>query len=259
MERGDTGLGRDAYGMPRRRRLGDRRAYRPDDGAGPNGPDGTDDEYGQLLRRPGEVPPQPGFHQPDRPRTRPPGRFPPPSANPAEGLPPNGGPGNGGAERGRTAAGTGGRRTGGRCPAASTGCRTGAGSLRAPIARTARRRRAPRGDCEDRGISLVRDRPHLPPGRIRSAAGDGRPGPGLRADRLRAVTQARTLTAAPLGGPGCPGRPGSRAPPGTQAPLNSPELPGSPAAPRARVPRAVRAARAGGGWGHRHHAAPRAR
>ena len=50
MERGDTGLGRDAYGLPRRRRLGDRRAYRRDDGPGPNGPDGAeDDEYGRGL------------------------------------------------------------------------------------------------------------------------------------------------------------------------------------------------------------------
>ena len=44
MERGDTGLGRDAYGLPRRRRLGDRRAYRPDDDAGPDAPDDDDDE-----------------------------------------------------------------------------------------------------------------------------------------------------------------------------------------------------------------------
>ena len=105
MERGDTGLGRDAYGMPRRRRLGDRRAYRPGDGAGPNGPDDTDDEYGQLLRRPGEMPPQPGFHQPDRSRMRPPGRFPPPSANPADGFPPNGAPVNGGPVNGGSANG----------------------------------------------------------------------------------------------------------------------------------------------------------
>ena len=98
MERGDTGLGRDAYGLPRRRRLGERRAYRADDGAGPNGPDGAgDDEYSQLLRRPGEVPPQPGLHQPGRSRMRPPpGRFPPPPGNPADGFPPNGAPGNGG-------------------------------------------------------------------------------------------------------------------------------------------------------------------
>jgi hypothetical protein len=97
VERGDTGLGRDAYGPPRRRRLGDRR-YRPGDGAGSNGPDGADDdEYGQLLRRPGDLPPQQGLHQPGRSRMRPPpGRFPPPPANPADGYPPNGMPGNGG-------------------------------------------------------------------------------------------------------------------------------------------------------------------
>ena len=93
MERGDTGLGRDAYGLPRRRRLGDRRAYRPDDGAGP---DGTDDDYGQLLRRPGDLPPQQGLRQPGRSRMRPPpGRYPPPG-NPADGYPADGMPGNGG-------------------------------------------------------------------------------------------------------------------------------------------------------------------
>jgi hypothetical protein len=97
VERGDAGLGRDVYGRPRRRRLGDRRAYRPDDGAGPNGADGADDEYGQLLRRPGDLPPQPGLHQPGRSNMRPPpGRFPPPPGNPADGYPPNGMPGNGG-------------------------------------------------------------------------------------------------------------------------------------------------------------------
>jgi hypothetical protein len=97
VERGDTGLGRDAYGLPRRRRLGDRRAYRPDDRASPNGPgDADDDEYGQLLRRPGEVPSQLGPHQPGRSRLRPPpGRFPPPG-NPADGFAPNGAPGNAG-------------------------------------------------------------------------------------------------------------------------------------------------------------------
>jgi hypothetical protein len=93
VERGDTGLGRDAYGLPRRRRLGDRRAYRPDDDAGPDRPDGDDDdEYGQLLRRPGERPFQPG-----RSRMRPPpGRFSPPPADPADGFAPNRAPGNGG-------------------------------------------------------------------------------------------------------------------------------------------------------------------
>jgi hypothetical protein len=92
VERGDTGLGRDAYGLPRRRRLGDRRAYRPDDDAGLDGPDGDDDdEYGQLLRRPGERP-----FQPDRSRMRPPpGRFSPPPGDPADGFAPNRAPGNG--------------------------------------------------------------------------------------------------------------------------------------------------------------------
>ena len=73
MERGDTGLGRDAYGLPRRQRS--RHAYDPD---APYSPDDgypasfskyeddetaaagepvemADDDYGQLLRRPGEV------------------------------------------------------------------------------------------------------------------------------------------------------------------------------------------------------------
>jgi hypothetical protein len=104
VERGDTGLGRDAYGVPGRRRPGDRRAYRPDDGAGPNGPDDADDEYGQLLRRPGEMPPQPGSQQPGRSRMRPPGRFAPP-ASPADGFAPNGAPGNGGPMNGGTANG----------------------------------------------------------------------------------------------------------------------------------------------------------
>ena len=91
MERGDTGLGRDAYGRPRRRRLGDRRAYRPDDGAGPGGAD----DYGQLLRRPEDLPPQQGPQQSGRSRMRPPpGRFPPPPGNPGDGYPPNGMPGN---------------------------------------------------------------------------------------------------------------------------------------------------------------------
>src|SRR5580704_1467217 len=98
VERGDTGLGRDAYGLPRRRRLGERRAYRADDGADPNRPDGADEpEYSRLLRRPGEMPPQPGPHQPGRSRMRPPpGRGAPPPGSPADGFPPHGTPGNGG-------------------------------------------------------------------------------------------------------------------------------------------------------------------
>ena len=89
MERGDTGLGRDAYGLPRRER--DRRGYGPgpypsddgypaseeDDAAGSGRPvDAEEDDYGQLLRRPGEMPPrQQRLRQPGRPRQ--PGRFPP--------------------------------------------------------------------------------------------------------------------------------------------------------------------------------------
>src|ERR1700727_934898 len=100
VERGDTGLGRDAYGLPRRRRLGDRRAYRADD-TGPNGPDGADDEYGHLLRRPGETPPPPGFHPAGYPPSGAPGNGGPVSAGPANGGPMNGGSGNGGPMPGR--------------------------------------------------------------------------------------------------------------------------------------------------------------
>ena len=58
MERGDTGLGRDGFGMPRKRRPGNHRAHRPEDGIGPSGPDqpedAADDDYGHLLRPPGD-------------------------------------------------------------------------------------------------------------------------------------------------------------------------------------------------------------
>ncbi len=125
MERGDTGLGRDAYGIPRRER--DRRGYGPgpypaddgypasaeeDDAAGSGRPvDAEEDDYGQLLRRPGEMPPrQQRLRQPGRPRPGQPGRFPPgavppggvppgavpPGAVPPGAAPPNGVPGHGG-------------------------------------------------------------------------------------------------------------------------------------------------------------------
>jgi hypothetical protein len=98
VERGDAGPGRDASGLRGRRRLGERRAYRSGKGAegpdarGPNGENGPgndeDDEYyGQLLRRPGELPPYP--RPPSRPRMRQPGRFPPPAGT----YPPHGSPG----------------------------------------------------------------------------------------------------------------------------------------------------------------------
>jgi hypothetical protein len=119
VERGDTGLGRDAYGLPRRRRPGEHRAYRPRgavdepaDADEVSGRPGTEDDYyGQLLRRPDEFQPRPRLRQQGRPRLRQPGRFPPPGAGgypsggPANGDPangwnprgsqPNGGPGNG--------------------------------------------------------------------------------------------------------------------------------------------------------------------
>src|SRR5260370_38343609 len=102
VERGDIGLGRDAYGPPRRER--DRRGYGPgpypsddgypdageDDAAEPGRPvDVEEDDYGQLLRRPGEMPPRhKRLRQPGRPHPGQPGWYPP-------GGPPNGGPGNG--------------------------------------------------------------------------------------------------------------------------------------------------------------------
>jgi hypothetical protein len=115
VERGDSGLGRDAYGMPRRRRLGERRAFRAGGGAagtgargtdGANGLDGLgdaeDDEYyGQLLRRPGDRPPYqsrprqpagPRTQQPGSPRRQQPGRFAPSAGQPGRGYPPNGEP-----------------------------------------------------------------------------------------------------------------------------------------------------------------------
>ena len=118
MERGDTGLGRDAYGLPRRRKPGEHRAYRPrgavDEQADADGvsgrPEAEDDYYGQLLRRLDEFQMRPRLRQQGRPRLRQPGRFPPPgtggylggapgNGDPAVGWGPmgaqaNGGPGN---------------------------------------------------------------------------------------------------------------------------------------------------------------------
>jgi hypothetical protein len=108
VERGDTGLGRGAYGLPRRRRLSERRAGgsrgRGAEGTVPRGTDGAigvsglgDDEdeeyYGQLLRRPGDLPPY--QRQPGPPRARQAGRVPPPSGNPPSGNPPSGNPPSG--------------------------------------------------------------------------------------------------------------------------------------------------------------------
>jgi hypothetical protein len=144
---------------------------------------------------------------------------------------------------------TGVRRTAGPCPAASTGCRTDAGCLRAPIARIARRRRAPQAEGAALGISLVRP---SPPARNRSATGGGRPGHRLRAARRRGpMARTRTPTRA------LPERPAlraSRARPGLQVPLSFRVRPGSRGA---RLPRVPKAARAGAGWGPRRHAGSR--
>jgi hypothetical protein len=106
VERGDTGLGRDAYGLPRRRRPGEHRAYRRrgegDEAPGAdgvNGPRGTEnDYYSQLLRRPDEFSPR--LRQPGRARLRQPGRFPAPGTG-TGGFPPGGVPGNGDPANGR--------------------------------------------------------------------------------------------------------------------------------------------------------------
>jgi hypothetical protein len=92
VERGEVGANRGAHGLPGRRRHG----YGPRDGtegAGAGGAnrleDAEDDDYGQLLRRPGELPPyQQRLRQPGGPRTPQPGRFPPSADHPASGQPP---------------------------------------------------------------------------------------------------------------------------------------------------------------------------
>ena len=138
MEGGDTGLGRDAYGPPGRERshhaqgpdapLSPDGVYPPpfpDDeeaeGTGAGRPAEDEDDYGQLLRRPGEIPPrQQRLREPANPPVpaRPPGQFTPnlsptlspvhggpanggfPSRGPANGGPPNPGTGNGSAGNG---------------------------------------------------------------------------------------------------------------------------------------------------------------
>ena len=112
MERGDTGLGRDGYGPPRRRRPGEHRAYRrrgegnvPTDADAVNGlQEAEDDYYGRLLRRPGEFPPR--LRQPGHPGPRPPGRFPPPG-DPSNGRVPMGGQGDTGPANGGPVGGPG--------------------------------------------------------------------------------------------------------------------------------------------------------
>ena len=216
MERGDTGLGRDAYGLPRRRRLGDRRAYRPDDGPDPNGLDGAeDDEYGQLLRRPGEMPPR----QPGRSRMRPPpGRHAPRPGNLADGFPPNGAPGNGGPmNAGPMNAGP-----------MNAGPMNGGSANGGPM--PGRQYRLPNG----RRVPPRDDRPYRP-----QAPGPGGPASGRRGtwDQPGPAQAPGPSGQDPLGGgwgrPPRPQAPGPQAPgpqaPGPQAP--GPQAPGPP--PRA--------------------------
>ena len=226
MERGDTGLGRDAYGLPRRRRLGDRRAYRPDDRASPNGPDDAgDDEYGQLLRRPGEMPSQPGPHQPGRSRLRPPpGRFPPPPGNPADGFAPNGAPGNAGPMTAGPAnggpmnggSGNGGPANGGPMPGRQY--RLPNGRRVPPRADRPYRPQAPGPGGGTRG-PWDQPGPGQPPGQDPLDGSWGRPPrPQTPAcpppARRRAPTEARWPTATPPGLTGCPGRLGCQGDPG---------------------------------------------
>jgi len=230
VERGDTGLGRDAYGRPRRRRLGDRRAYRPDDGAGPGGAD----DYGQLLRRPEDLPPQQGPQQSGRSRMRPPPRrFPPPPGNPADGYPPNGMPGNdpmnGGPMHGGPVNGgpmTGGPANGG---PANGGPANGGPANGGPI--PGRQYRLPNG----RRVPPRADRPYRPqpPG----PAGDMRgpwdqPGPAQAPGRASTPAGQEPLGAG-WGRPPRPQAPGGppRPEPDPRAyshPADSPGMPGAP-------------------------------
>jgi hypothetical protein len=112
VEGGDTGLGRDAHGPPMRQPS--HHSYRADGPYPPDeppfaayeeedetaraaGPVGVDD-YGQLLRRPGEMPPRQPRHQrprePGNPPVRPPGQF-TPNLSPTLSQPYSGPPGAG--------------------------------------------------------------------------------------------------------------------------------------------------------------------
>ena len=98
MERGDTGLGRDGFGLPRKRRPGNHRAYRGQDGSGPHAIDGPedapDDDYSHLRQRPGDMPSRPRFREPGYSPGPQPGFA--PSRTPAGGYGPNGAPASGG-------------------------------------------------------------------------------------------------------------------------------------------------------------------
>ena len=203
MERGDTGLGRDGYGLPRRRRPGEHRAYRPrgavdeqadaDEVSGRPGPD-DDEYYGRLLRRPDEFQMRPRLRQQGRPRLRQPGRFPPPApggypagapgnGDPANGWAPTGGPGNGGP-------GNGGRVSGGPLGGPGNGGPLGGPGNGGPVGGPAngggmggpgnggpvppRQYWLPNG----RRVPPGYDQPYRPQAPGAAGAGRGRPGPG---------------------------------------------------------------------------------
>ncbi len=228
MERGDTGVGRDAYGLPRRRRPGEHRAYRPraavDEPADADGV--SDDEYyGQLLRRPDESQPRPRLRQQGRPRMRQPGRFPSPGSGgypaggPANGDPangwapmggqPNGGLGNGGPASGPGNGGLGNGAPGNGGPGSGAGMGLGNGGL------------GNGGPAGGPGISG--------PGNGRPAAGPGNGGLG----------NGGLGNGAGMGGPSGPPRQywlpnGRRVPPGYDQPYR-PQWPGAAGAAGSRV------------------------
>ena len=199
MERGDTGLGRDGYGLPRRRRPGEHRAYRPrgavdeqadaDEVSGRPGPD-DDEYYGRLLRRPDEFQMRPRLRQQGRPRLRQPGRFPPPApggypagapgnGDPANGWAPTGGPGNGGPGNGGRVSGgplggpgNGGPGNGGPVGGPANGGGMGGPGNGGPV--PPRQYWLPNG----RRVPPGYDQPYRPQAPGAAGAGRGRPGPG---------------------------------------------------------------------------------
>jgi hypothetical protein len=259
VERGDTGLGRDAYGVPRRRRLGDRRGYRFKDD--PVGSEADDDEYyGQLLRRPGEQPPpsqqagpqqagpqqagpqppmaqqapsqqampqRPRPGQPGRPYPRPPGRFGPPPGNPAGGFPPNGVPGHGNPAGGPP---NGSHANGG--PPYGGGVNSG-GENGGPL--PGHQYRLPNG----RRVPPRDERPYRPqdpgqaPGPAGVPAGGARPGPVPGQDPLSGWTRAGRPYRAPGVPPSAGAHPYSGVPGADVGPGRGPGAAGMPGEPRA--------------------------
>ncbi|MBV9208953.1 MAG: hypothetical protein JO037_26880 [Actinobacteria bacterium] len=253
MERGDNGPGRDAYGPPGHER--DRRDYRPegppaylpedgypvrtDQAARPGGPlEVQEDDYGQLLRRPGEMPPQPQrYRQPARPYPGQPARpYPGQPGSPYPGQPAPFPPGAGppppvpvrGARPGNGVAGGAGPAGGGTLHDAPVNGRPvpdGGGQMP----------RQPYRQPDGRRVRPAGERPYRPP---RAGVPGGTPdrhyGPGEGAGEPR----GRGRTAAPPGVPGgSPGtaRPGGPVPgrpapggPGTQAYGGSPGVSGIP-------------------------------